>query len=343
LSELRDEFQRNTQRNLLLTGELIKLLKSFEASGIVAIPFKGPTLAVLAHGNLAYRQFNDLDLLLRPSDILGAKELLIARGYRLHLPISPAQEKAYLQSIAQLPFLSGDGNLLVELHSRLMPQYFYFPLEFEELQGRLQSVPLGGRQVPTLSSEDLLLLLCAHGSKHFWTTLGWVGDLAELIRSRPRMDWPGVMQLAGRLRSKRMVLLGLYLASHLLGAPLPADIGQAVRADAVAESLGTQVIRRLFLYGGAAPGGWENARFHIRVREHLRDGVRYSLSLAFAPTVADWVAFRIPPSLSLLHYFFRPARLFGKYAKQGATALWRRGGNPFGPDPRRDRPFQVKE
>jgi hypothetical protein len=42
LDFLRDYFQKNSAFNLLLTGELLRLLKSFEAGGIRAVAYKGP-------------------------------------------------------------------------------------------------------------------------------------------------------------------------------------------------------------------------------------------------------------------------------------------------------------
>ena len=57
---LRDYFQKNSAFGLLLTGELVRLLKSFAENGIKAVPYKGPAIAVKLYGNLALRQFCDL-------------------------------------------------------------------------------------------------------------------------------------------------------------------------------------------------------------------------------------------------------------------------------------------
>ncbi|NEO17531.1 MULTISPECIES: nucleotidyltransferase family protein [unclassified Moorena] len=54
-----------TLYNLSLTRTLVKLLPQLEARGIAAIPYKGPTLAAAAYGDLALREFVDLDLLVR--------------------------------------------------------------------------------------------------------------------------------------------------------------------------------------------------------------------------------------------------------------------------------------
>src|SRR5204862_195907 len=120
LSELRDRFRLNAARNLFFAGELLKLLTLLQRAGIKAIPFKGPTLAVLAYGNLALRTFGDLDLLLRRNDIPRARDLLAAEGYHPAFRLGGDQEQAHLNSIGQLPLQSADGKSLIELHAEVM-------------------------------------------------------------------------------------------------------------------------------------------------------------------------------------------------------------------------------
>ena len=52
LRQLRDDFHQNAIRNLFLTGELVRLLDVLNSNGIIAVPYKGPTLAVLARETL---------------------------------------------------------------------------------------------------------------------------------------------------------------------------------------------------------------------------------------------------------------------------------------------------
>lgn len=82
LAELRLDYQANAARNMFLNRELIKILHFFETEGIQAIPFKGPTLAEEAYGNLALRQFNDLDILIQEGDVLEARDLMISHDYQ---------------------------------------------------------------------------------------------------------------------------------------------------------------------------------------------------------------------------------------------------------------------
>ncbi|MCA9471117.1 MAG: nucleotidyltransferase family protein [Nitrospira sp.] len=50
-------------------------------------------------------------------------------------------------------------------------------------------------QVRSLRAEELLLILCVHGSKHVWEELKWVCDVTELIRAQ-QIGWMRLLQLA---------------------------------------------------------------------------------------------------------------------------------------------------
>jgi hypothetical protein len=166
LDRLRADFHANNLRNLSLTRELLKLLSMFEAQGISAIPYKGPALAAFTYGNLALRQFIDLDILVRKHDVSRAKDLLVSAGYRPEDQMTHAQEAALLQYKHERLFRHVADGSMVELHWGIIDRQFSFPLDPEHLWGRLDWVPLGSSTVTTLSPEDLHLILCVHGSVH---------------------------------------------------------------------------------------------------------------------------------------------------------------------------------
>src|SRR6185503_974491 len=70
--------------------------------------------------------------------------------------------------------------------------------------------------------HELLLVLCLHGTKHYWSSLGWLVDVAELLRSHPQLDWEAIDAGTRELGCVRRVAVGLRLAQELLDAPLPA-------------------------------------------------------------------------------------------------------------------------
>ena len=66
-----------------------------EANGITAIPYKGPAIALKLYGNVARRQFADLDILVRKHDVWKAGRLIEAEGFEPVFPI-PSTMRARL-------------------------------------------------------------------------------------------------------------------------------------------------------------------------------------------------------------------------------------------------------
>ena len=239
LSQLKRHYLENSARNTILTAELCRLITLFAGSGIEAIPYKGPVLALFAYDNLALRRFVDLDIIVNKNDVLKAREILLAHGYAPAKSLSLSQQELLLHTQHNLQFSRDNNRLIVELHWEVAPHLFAETVDAETLWQDLVSIDLNGTQVKTLSAEDLLFSLCVHGSRHLWERLGWICDVAELI-SRRSVDWNALLKRATAADSERMFLLGLYLAEHLLDAPLPPEVKQRCDAD---ERLPWRVIR----------------------------------------------------------------------------------------------------
>jgi hypothetical protein len=71
-----------THYNLFLEKELLRLLDTFKADNIMAVPFKGPLLAVAIYGDMLLRECGDLDFLIKRKDVRIAINLLVSLGYR---------------------------------------------------------------------------------------------------------------------------------------------------------------------------------------------------------------------------------------------------------------------
>jgi hypothetical protein len=319
---LEDHFVRNAKRNLLLTGELLKLLGLLEAHGIPAVPFKGPVLAASVYGSLALRQFGDLDILVRKADVLKVKDLLISLDCLPKLRLTRAQEAAYLHSQCELNFQRAADQVHLEIHWEFFPRSYSIELDPADLWGHLDPVSLAGRKVMAFSPEDLVLILSIHGAKHLWGWLEWICDIAELIRAHPKMNWDRVMSQAGSLGSARLVSLGLLLAADLLDAALPERVLQWVRADHEADALARQVGERLFREDDRRHSHVDGHLFFLRGRERWRHRVQYCVRFALTPTVDDWSSLRLPDALFFLYTLFRPLRLAGKYGLRAVRHVY---------------------
>jgi hypothetical protein len=277
-AELQHHFHANAQHNLLLTGTLLRLLRLLAMHDIPALPYKGPVLAIAAYGNLALRQFGDLDILVRQQDVERAKDLLLAHGYRWweQRPgtLLPRQRKVY-------ELISGDGQVLVELHWAITSSTFYVPLDPARLWERLETVALLDQPVPTLTPEHLLLILCVHGAKHHWHRLAWICDIAAVLHVSAEMDWGYLLEQADQLGCRRMLLLGVFLAQTLLGTPLSEPLWHRLSVETAIPRLAQEVQARLFTNVSRPLAAVDRPLFYLRLRERPQDRLRCSCYLVY--------------------------------------------------------------
>jgi hypothetical protein len=315
LQNLQDQFQRSLLRNLLFTSELLGLLKCFDAAGIPAVPFKGPVLALLAYGSLAHRDMCDLDIVIRRRDFTKALVVLEHRGYGSSVQLHDARiVRAYLARKYAHSAIHPNGTV-VDLHWQIIPTRVPVQLD-DQLWERLESVQLAGIAVPSFSKEDLLLLLCVHGAKHYWRRLEWLCCLAGLVRNHPGIDWITVFDRAAAWGILRMLLLSLVLARKFAQLELPEAIANRIEADARLARFASRVGERLLAGTERPPGILEEFRFWSEIRERRVDRVRHARELVMRrlhPNVEDRAVLRLPPRLSFLYYLIRPARLCHKY------------------------------
>ena len=306
LARLKENYQDNVARNLLLTAELCRVLQAFETAGIEAVPYKGPALAVYAYGNLALRRFVDLDILVRKADALRAKELLIADGFVCSAPWTNAQQALLLRTQHNLSLSRDEGHLVVELHWEVASRLFAFSLQAEEFWGRLETMRLNSVAVKSLAAEDLLLSLCVHGSKHLWERLAWICDVAELAKTRADLNWNTLLERAASTGNERMLFLGLQLANSLLDAPLPDYVKSKLAVQPMVASLAGEVSKKLFADIGRAPASIsQSLRFNWALRTSWRSRLRYCF-LVLQPTDADIETVSLPRPLGFAYYLVRP-------------------------------------
>jgi hypothetical protein len=297
---------------LTLTAELFQILEAFARLDIGVLVIKGPALSVRCYGHAGMRQYGDLDLIVSDKDVERTIQAMVEIGYELRTPFRAIQA-------AKVPgeyvFMSRDKRLFVEFHTERTFRYHPEPLNVEQLFQRRASVTVDGRDVPTLSLEDELVLICVHGAKHFWERLMWIADVAALI-SRQAPDWDRATAAARDVGAERILRLGLRLASDLLGAELPPQLDASVRSDRVVSRLAAQIKSRLASSEPREIGILQRAAFRMRIRGGLLAGAAYLLRLSLSPTEEDWTPGKEGNRPAVLDAISRPLRLARKHGRR---------------------------
>jgi hypothetical protein len=294
-------------RMLLLTRELISLLRLLHAEGIAAVPYKGPALSAFLYGDQALRQSEDLDLMIPAQEVWRAKELLERHGFRPSPPLKREHLAAYSRGECDIAFAHSRPGLIVDLHWAFLPAYHGAEFQAAQFWNSLESMDLLGEKIELPSPDNYLMALCLHGSKHMWTRLGWVCDIAALLRSRKPPDCERTLRAAKNWRSERGLLLGLLIAHELLDSDLPQEILTRIRSNPEVAALARCARSRMF--AGGAAGFWRLTWFRLRLIDGIGGRVSYCSHRLLYPSHndLDWV--RLPPPLFFLYFFLRPVRL----------------------------------
>jgi hypothetical protein len=267
-------FHESARHNLYLFGELLKILKMLERCKIPAIPFKGPTLAVNAFGDVSWREFSDLDILVREADVKYACAHLAGLGLRC--AHHPQWLEPYLVFGHELDLVRDTDGAQVDLQWRFAKKWLSLPLRQQAVWDRAVRTTIGDVTFYQPTPEDGVMILCVHGYRHCWSHLKWISDLCAAIEvARTDIDWPALIGRARQDGGERVLALGLWLAREVGGTELPRSAHALPINTARIEKLGQYVIAHLFDDSTAAgPRGSLGiaaiALFHWRVRERWR-------------------------------------------------------------------------
>jgi predicted nucleotidyltransferase len=310
LEELRQQDKSNAHRTLWLTRELLNIHRHLQARGLDVLPYKGPPLAEMLYGNVAMRQFSDLDLLIRSGDLPAIKDALAELGYEPGLRLEKAAERDYLKSGYEYTFDGARGRNLLELKWQILPRFYSIGFDVNEFFQRAGVVTIEGQRLRTLCDQDLMLVLCVHAAKHAWKQISWLCDIVQLARSRA-LDWAALKLKAEKLGITRILAVTFLLAHKLLGAALPAEL--EIEKDANAEALAHRIVPSMVAEEEFDPESLAYFRLMMVLRERRRDQFYFWWRLLFTPGAGEWSALRLPEALFPLYRVVRVFRLAGRF------------------------------
>jgi hypothetical protein len=170
-SALAGAYYQSAARNQVLFAALDRITTTFNHAGIPIQPLKGAALAGTLYPNPALRLMSDLDLLIKPADLLPALALLDRLGY-------------HTQKITYHAVLSGGpgGDIPVELHWCL-PDGQAVPETWWEAAAILEPGMTASRPAGPFGLVEHLLYLSAHLLLQHgdWPRLIWLLDLRLLV------------------------------------------------------------------------------------------------------------------------------------------------------------------
>ena len=313
-TQLAAQARQIARQNLYMAGELHRLLDEFRAIGIDPICFKGPALATLLYGGVGLRQFSDLDALVPEAQARPAIDLLHALGYRDTEPDHGPQAS----SLHEVRLLHDARRVAFEIHWGLAAPVTGISPDLNGCRERAHTLLIAGKPALVLASEDRVIFLAAHGAAHGWNRLGWLCDLARLIRTDTAIDWGVVAGRARDLHCERVLGLALALCETMLEVAIPDAVRAASRRDRMVPALAGYLAARCKGHPGRPP----RRLLALAMRERPRDQLRLIALNLFRPGPWDHDFFGLPPWAWPVAGLLRPIRLF---VRHGIEPLRKRG------------------
>lgn len=329
---LRRRFFKISARNYHLAKQVVELTSYLSEHRIQVFAYKGPVIAMEGYGDLALRQYRDIDLVVRAADLSRAVDVLVHRGFEIPSGSRRPNSPKKLLRTHEVTLRAPDRSYFLDLHWRLAsPRHRVFCLDAKQMEDRFVwiQLPVGG--VSSFCREDHFVALCCHGTRHRWARLKWLVDISEMLRHPAGFDWGRIETITARKPLARAsVALAILLAQDLLHAPVPATLPTGFAPNERTQSVASSICGEILLQGHTL--GFETFHFTLPSLEgglvpwlsHL--WFRYSKWFFQHAVVRvnpkDRALVPLPARLEFLYHIVRPIRLLGEYSGRLARLLF---------------------
>lgn len=320
---LKDQYNKQVKRNLLLTGELLQKINLLKEHEIFTVPYKGPVLANEIYGNLSLRSFKGLDIFIYKKDIKRIKEILQAHDYKPDL--KEQKEKIHQKYYHECRFIS-ENNAHIKFQWKI-------PKINLSLNSKISldepiEITFNNSKLLSITDEDLLLISCLNATNGLWLHLKNICDIRELV-SRKNINWEHVLEKSELLGMKRILLLSLYLTNDLLDLKLPHIILMEIKNDYhKIQWISNDYKERLFSMADIEYTIFHDGKIKYNLRENRLNGIRDVLKTWITPTYDDLKNLNVPNTLNHVYYLYKPYHLLKNYKIFDKTKF-----SEYGPTP----------
>ena len=290
------------------TGQIIDMAQAFEAAQIDALFFKGATLGEQIYGSAQFREFNDIDVLVRPAE----RERAIAEIEALQfLPIVADTEmrRGFFDYLRQHSFRSTETGAVVDLHWDFIGTG-PFPVTTELALSNRAHILLGGTSIPVPSAETQALILAGHGHKENWASFSWILDFATFAAINPHLPWHRIARSAKAQHCLEPILGAILLVERIFGHTIdPHLAGLAAKRHDLVQNIDVVISRSKNLTDRQLA---EELLGGFRLCETPLQKFKIAASLLLTPTIGDFEAMPLAYRWWWIYRLTRPLRLLSR-------------------------------
>ena len=211
----RVQYYETVARNMALLNELRELLGWLSGAAVPAIVLKGPALAQLGLGSA--RVSYDLDVIVHNTDLRRVDAVLRSHGHRALA--SPPHD--YHRRYARVTAV---GARVAEIHFDISDRPRSHRPDLAGIWDRSVQTTISGvvMRVPELLDHFLLTIMQL--PHHHWAVRLMVDLWQVVLRWGDEIDWPAVLERAGRWQMRVLTRAALHALWAMFGAPVEPSV-----------------------------------------------------------------------------------------------------------------------
>ena len=265
--------------NLGAVQTFATLAARLDEAGIPFLLLKGAALNLSTYDRPELRPMTDIDILIRPSDVSAADQVLMSAGCRAGRPLVRRDfyPRYYYEREYQIP---GPPRCRLEIHAHLFrPLRYMQTVPVEGMWDDPIRAKLGGVDVLLPSNENMVIHLAAHSTIHGNARLLWLYDIFRFVKAHTDgIDWKRVQEKA----TAWSLSLAVYRAlSHT------ADLFDDSKLRDQVAGFSCHALWRDRLVLAQAPRDSAHPLAHIAVNVLTTPGVRFRLGYMWAVLFPD--------------------------------------------------------
>lgn len=301
---MKQHYMDIVKQNMLMTSELMKVVKIIEENNIESISFKGPVLSQLAYGDVVSRQYCDLDILVDENNIDKVCNLLKEKNYQFDELLFKKifENKSIFHDIT----IYKENIVNIEFHWRLFSDEYKTDFTSLNLNDYVTYSSISNIQLKIFKNELTLLYLSIHGTKHNWERVEWLVDIVKLVENT-QLNWNEVFYIARVTKNEKILFTTLKLCVNILDLQL-SDLVKTKfdkKIEQFAKSFENLFIERFNNTLLQEEGSKNISKIQYDLLETNDSKIAFIISL-LKPTQLEYSLIKLPKYLNFVYYVIRP-------------------------------------
>jgi hypothetical protein len=225
-TKLQQAYYKTLTRSMVLYEGFTTVASALKEAGIKVVALKGVYLSECLYGDIALRQFSDMDILVHEADGEQCLAILTGMGFKPYDPSVSEFIGEHAEIVHYTPMVKGD--ISVEVHIRLHRRSKQYAIKTAEFINNAIPVTINKTEVHALQLYDLLIHLCVHIDKHFsggHIQMKCFNDIVNLLFiNEKQFDWQLFIDNCRLHKCETLVLKYLIMVNKFYHVPLPEHI-----------------------------------------------------------------------------------------------------------------------